>query len=130
MTTSRIGIAERKRDKTSSSTPPLTDAAAAASALERVSVPDDVRSRVSEYVWPGSSVIISDEDLHKETGPATDFIVVASDEPQGALTIRKRLPPPDYYRDFYNDDYYYSDRSFYRENRRRPQRNKGLFGLW
>ena len=120
----------RKRSKISSTTPPKTDAAAAASALERVSIPADVRSRISEYVWPGSSVIISDEDLHKETGPATDFIVVASDEPQGALTIRKRLLPPDYYRDFYNDDYYYSDRSFYREDRRRPQRNKGLFGLW
>ena len=122
----------RKRSKISSSTPPLTDAAAAASALERVSIPADVRSRISEYVWPGSSVIISDEELHKETGPATDFIVVASDEPQGALAIRKRVPPPGYYRDFYGDDYYYSDRSFYRDDRRRSfaPRNKGLFGLW
>ena len=123
---------KRKRDKTSSYAPPVTNAAAAAAALERVSIPADVRSRISEYVWPGSSMIISDEELHKETGKATDFIVVASDEPQGALAKRKRLPPPSYYRDFYDDDYYYSDRSYFRDDRRRRPgpRYKGLFGLW
>jgi hypothetical protein len=122
----------RKRAEKSSTAPPVTNAAAAAAALERVSIPADVRARISEYVWPGSSLIISDEELHKETGKATDFIVVASDEPQGALAKRKRLPPPSYYRDFYDDDYYFSYRPPYsRYDRGRPPRYKGgLFGLW
>ena len=40
-------------------------------------------------VWVGSSLIISDEPLNKETGPATDFIVVSSTDPQGGLVMRK-----------------------------------------
>jgi hypothetical protein len=121
----------RKQSKTASAAPPVTDAAAAGAALQRISIPADVRARISEYVWPGSSIIISDEELHKETAKATDFIVVMNDEPQGALTIRKRQPPPSYYRDYYDDGYYYySDRS-YRDYRRRPvPRYKGPFGLW
>ncbi len=45
--------------------------------------------RFAESVWVGSSLIISDEDLNKETGPATDFIVVSSADPQGGLQMRK-----------------------------------------
>ena len=41
--------------------------------------------RFSQSVWAGSSLIISDEGLNKETGPATDFIVVSSADPQGGL---------------------------------------------
>ncbi len=119
----------KKGAEKASYAPPVTDAAAAAAALERVSIPADVRARVSEYVWPGSSVIISDEELSKETGKATDFIVVASDEPQGALKKRKRQPPPSYYRDFYDDDYYFF-RPNNRSDRRRPISPKGPFGWW
>ena len=99
---------QRKRAEPKNYAPPVTDAAAAAAALARVSIPADVRARISQYVWPGSSFIISDEDLSKETGKGTDFIVVASDEPQGALKMRKRQPAPSTYRDFYDDDYYSS----------------------
>ncbi len=119
----------KKGAEKTSYAPPVTDAAGAAAALERVSIPADVRARVSEYVWPGSSIIISDEELNKETGKATDFIVVASDEPQGALKKRKRQPPPSYYRDFYDDDYYYY-RPSNRYDRRPGPVGKGFFGLW
>jgi hypothetical protein len=92
-----------------------------------------VRARISEDVWPGSALIISDE-LSKETGKTTDFIVVASDEPQGALAKRRRMPPPSYYRDYFDDDYYYSyrpsNRPYYRYERRRAPRYEGPFGWW
>lgn len=123
---------KRKRDRDQSYAPPLTNAADAAAALERISIPKDVRVRISKYVWPGSSLIISDEDLSKETGPGTDFILVSSDEPAGALKKRKReTPPPSVYydRDFYSDNYYY--RPLNRYERRAPvMRPKSLFDWW
>ena len=117
----------RRSRKMESLEPPLTDVSSAAAALERVSIPAEVRARISQYVWPGSSLIISDEELSKETGKGTDFIVVASNEPHGALKKRPRQPPPDTYRDYYDDDYYFfSDRRNYRYERRRPRYNSFL----
>jgi len=124
----------RKRAEKSGYAPPVTSAAAAAAALARISIPADVRARISEHVWPGSSLIISDEELSKETGKATDFIVVVGDEPHGALAKRKRVPPPSNYRDYFDDDYYFSyrpsNRPYYRYERRRAPSYKGPFGWW
>jgi hypothetical protein len=120
----------RKPAEKSGYAPPVTNAATAAAALARISIPADVRARISEHVWPGSSLIISDEELSKETGKATDFIVVASDEPQGALAKRRRMPPPSYYRGYFDDDYYLSYRPSNRYARRRAPSYKGPFGWW
>ena len=80
-----------RRDRETDRTPVTvaTDANAAVAALDRVTIPDEVANRFSQSVWVGSSLIISDEDLNKETGPATDFIVVSSTDPQGGLMMRK-----------------------------------------
>ena len=78
---------DRETDRTSATV--ATDANAAVAALARVTIPDEVATRFSQSVWVGSSLIISDEDLNKETGPATDFIVVSSADPQGGLMMRK-----------------------------------------
>ena len=80
-----------RRDRETDRTPAAvaTDANAAIAALDRVTIPDEVANRFSQSVWVGSSLIISDEDLNKETGPATDFIVVSSTDPQGGLMMRK-----------------------------------------
>ena len=43
---------------------------------------------------PNSSLIISDKRASRETGKDTDFVVVMSGEPQGALKIRQREPMP------------------------------------
>jgi hypothetical protein len=88
--------------------PAPTDAHAAKAALERVSIPQDALDRINEVISPGSSLIISDEGLSRETGKATDFVVVMSGEPQGALTIRKRNPYSsyDYDRGFRYRGYY------------------------
>lgn len=121
-----------KRNKNQDYMPPLTSSADAAAALERISIPGDVRARISKYVWPGSSFIVSDEELSKETGPGTDFILVSSEEPAGALKKRKReAPPPSAYGDgdFYSDNYYY--RPLNRYERRVPAlRPKSLFDWW
>lgn len=79
-----------RQGKARNATP--TDVAAAAAALERIGITQEAREIISEVVLPGSSLIISDEGPSRETGKDTDFVVVMSDEPQGALKIRKREP--------------------------------------
>ena len=64
------------------------DGAAAEEALDRIDMPDEVTALLQTGAWPGSTLIVSDEPPYKETGPGTDFIVVLSTEPQGALKIR------------------------------------------
>ena len=80
-------------------------------------------ARISELVLPGSSLIVSDEEAHKETGKQTDFIVLISSEPQGG--IMKRPKPVDPYADYYGYDDYYDPR------RGRQRRYRGpLFSFW
>lgn len=69
-----------------------TDTGAAQSALDRITIPEDALERISAVISPGSALIVSDEPLSRETGPATEFIVVMSDEPQGGIKIRRREP--------------------------------------
>ena len=74
--------------------PAHTDVAAAGAALDRISLTQEARDLISDVVLPGSSLIVSDEGPSRETGKDTDFVVVMSDEPQGALKIRQREPRP------------------------------------
>ena len=46
-----------------------------AGALARIEIPGEVMDKLSELVWTGSSIIISDHGLTNETGLGTDFIV-------------------------------------------------------
>ncbi|HJZ29831.1 MAG TPA: L,D-transpeptidase family protein [Hyphomicrobiaceae bacterium] len=107
--------------------PRLTDAKAARSALERISIPPDTVDRIREVVSPGSAVIISDEALSNETGKNTDFVVVMSGEPQGGIKIRRRNSdsPSVSRRDPYGDYGYRRPPSY-----PRPYGGGGLFGLW
>ena len=107
--------------------PPPSDLASASAALDRVTLPPDVLARFSKSVWPGSSLIISDEEMSKETGKATDFIVLISSEPQGGLKKRPHQgPPTSFYRDD-SGDYYYGD---YRYQRRRYRSGGPFFNWW
>jgi hypothetical protein len=38
---------------------------------------------------PRSSLVISDEPLHRETNYRTEFVVVLNDQPQGGLAMRQ-----------------------------------------
>jgi hypothetical protein len=44
------------------------------------------------------SLIISDEAISSETGSNTDFVVLMSGEPQGALIRRRHHKPDSFYR--------------------------------
>jgi L,D-transpeptidase catalytic domain len=69
-----------------------TDIREARAALDRIAIPQAAIDRLSEVVSPGSALIVSDESLSRETGQATEFIVVMSGEPQGGIKIRRREP--------------------------------------
>jgi hypothetical protein len=80
----------KRRDRQAAATP--ADLAGAKLALERIAIPAEARARISEVVSPGSTLIVSDEPLSRETGKGTDFIVLMSTEPQGGIKIRRRTP--------------------------------------
>jgi hypothetical protein len=56
--------------------PEPTPSLGAAAVLDRIEIAPDVVQRISEYVAPGASLIVSDHGLGHETGLYTDFIVV------------------------------------------------------
>ena len=76
--------------------------AGAQAALGRITVTPESQERISAAVLPGSSLIISDEGPHNETGKDTDFIVIMSGEPKAAL-LRGTNPEP---RDEWQDSFF------------------------
>jgi hypothetical protein len=48
----------------------------AGKALDRVKLSDEVLQKISEKLWIGASVIISDHGMSTETGKGTDFVVL------------------------------------------------------
>jgi hypothetical protein len=63
----------------------------AQAALDRISIPPDVLDRIAPTASPRSSLIISDEPLHRETNYRTEFVVALHNQPQGGLAMRR--PP-------------------------------------
>jgi lipoprotein-anchoring transpeptidase ErfK/SrfK len=51
--------------------------ASAAQALDRIEIPQEAADRISEILIPGSSLVVSDEGLGRETGRYTEFIVLS-----------------------------------------------------
>jgi lipoprotein-anchoring transpeptidase ErfK/SrfK len=49
----------------------------AAEALDRIQMPQEAVERISELLIPGSSLVVSDEGLGRETGRYTEFIVLS-----------------------------------------------------
>jgi hypothetical protein len=87
--TSSEPVAQAQHDTTAP-----TDVGTAKAALDRIGFGQEALDIIADVVWPGSSLIISDEGPSRETGKDTDFVVVMSGEPQGALKIRQRGPMP------------------------------------
>jgi hypothetical protein len=67
----------------------INPAADAKSALDRITIPQDVLDRIAPTAAARSSIIISDEALSPETGKGTEFVAVLSNEPQGGLAMRR-----------------------------------------
>jgi hypothetical protein len=68
------------------------DVGPARAALDRIEIPQDIVDRISEIISPGSSLIISDEGMSTETREDTDFVILMSGEPQGAIKVRRHDP--------------------------------------
>lgn len=60
----------------------------AASALDRLEIPNDLRQKISERLTPGSSLIIADTAINTATLPkGADFLVWAKDTPAKITTV-------------------------------------------
>ena len=55
---------------------PPANPSIASEALDRIKIPDELRTRISQLLRPGSSFVISDKGLGPETGKGTDFIAL------------------------------------------------------
>ena len=62
----------------------------AGSALDRITIPQEVLDRVAPTALPRSSIIVSDEPLSSETNYRTEFVAVLSNHPQGGFVTRDR----------------------------------------
>src|SRR6185503_15544185 len=65
----------------------------AKSALDRITIPQEVIDRFGATALPRSSIIISDEPLHRETNYRTEFVIALNNHPQGGLITRPRTDP-------------------------------------
>ena len=70
-------------------------------------------------------MIVSDEEMSKETGQATDFVVLISEEPQGGLKKRRRQAPT---ADFHRYDVV--DYGDHRYRSRRYRNNNSFFNFF
>jgi hypothetical protein len=69
----------------------------AKAALDRIVMPQGALDHIAETASPGSSLIISDEELSSETGKGTDFVILLSGEPQGGIAIRRGRPAGEFW---------------------------------
>ena len=67
----------------------------ARSALDRITIPQDVFDRIAPTALPRSSIIVSDEPLSRETNYRTEFVAVLSNQPQGGFITRRPTPTVD-----------------------------------
>ena len=92
MDSRQLGQSDKSRRGDRHTAEPPPDLAPARAALDRVEIPQDIVDRISEIISPGSSLIISDEGMSTETGEDTDFVILMSGEPQGAIKMRRHDP--------------------------------------
>ena len=67
----------------------IDDADGAKDALDRITIPQDLRDRIGPTALPRSSIVVSDEPLSAETNYRTEFVAVLSNQPQGGFITRE-----------------------------------------
>ena len=73
---SRRGDSRRKPKPAPQAVAETKPPSSAAEALNRIQMPQEAIERISEVLIPGSSLVVSDEGLGRETGRYTEFIVL------------------------------------------------------
>jgi L,D-transpeptidase catalytic domain len=73
----------------------IDDGDDAKTALDRITIPQEVLDRIGPTALPRSSIVISDEPLSAETNYRTEFVAVLNNHPQGGFVTRKPTPRPD-----------------------------------
>ncbi|MEH6950550.1 L,D-transpeptidase family protein [Nitrobacter sp. NHB1] len=75
--TARVRVREkRSRERTDAKSRPAPVPDSAADALDRISLPQDVMTKIAESLSSGDSIVVSDQGIAGgETGKGTDFIV-------------------------------------------------------
>ena len=71
-----MNYGEGERGRWTMLTAEAVEGATARGALNRIELPGDLRRKIEDMLTPGSSVIISDHGIGRETGRGTDFIVL------------------------------------------------------
>jgi hypothetical protein len=66
----------RKRRRDEDNAPRVSPSYSASAALDRIELPPEVGDKISEMLWAGGSLIVSDNGISGETGEATDFIIL------------------------------------------------------
>ncbi len=61
----------------------------AKTALDRITIPQDLLDRIAPAALPRSSIIVSDEPLSHETNYRTEFVAVLNNQPQGGFVTRR-----------------------------------------
>jgi hypothetical protein len=72
----RQGRHGRRHEEEDVETRPAAPPSSAAAALDRIDIPEDAEARISEMLWTGASLIVSDNGMSGETGLDTDFIIL------------------------------------------------------
>ena len=74
-----VSVEQKDNRRRSKDPPPIVHGkppSTAAQALDRIHLPQEVVDRIGELLVPGSSLVVSDEGLGRETGRGTEFIVL------------------------------------------------------
>jgi hypothetical protein len=66
----------RKKRRDDDDAPRAVPSSSASAALDRIELPPEVGDKISEMLWAGGSLIVSDNGISGETGEATDFIIL------------------------------------------------------
>jgi L,D-transpeptidase catalytic domain len=69
---------KRRRHRNDEDDAPRTAPAgvSASQALDRIEVPAEVEGKISEMLWAGGSLLVSDRPMSGETGDHTDFVIL------------------------------------------------------
>ncbi len=80
---------KNKKDEKPAARATVTAAGVGSAALDRIEFPPEALARITPYLQPGSSLIVSDLGLSVETGLGTDFVIQTRGEAESIESQRR-----------------------------------------